>query len=1054
MVAQNTLPIVFDRNHAEAPFSDMVFTSTTALNNYLTDPRRYAGQIAALNEGGDVTLYKLNSARDTWEEVSGGGAGGLDQWSGTTIYAIGDVVWESGTGRVYRAIANHTSDPTFLNDLANWSELSPKDLSSSLIENGNVVVVNGVDATQIDIPQYEGLVIDSYTNPEQAPVINHFVRTAITVTVPDVATTPAKFVWLDSTGAVVFTDILPVHQLLEEFRDKVFVCTTIHSGGVVVAINNAGAVPYNQFGNHIMDLALALGPLNLSGNVFSGVAASLQMQKTAGYTFLINQNVRVNPKNPNVALLGALNPVTFGYTWKNGLGGYNVDAFTNLISPSDYDDGTGTKGSVANNQWSIQRIWLIQPSSVFVHLGQAVYSSKADAIDGLQTEAFEANPALETAIYRGALIVKGNATNLADATQAIFVPADKFGTRFGAGGATGAITDLQQAYINSIDPEFLLTSTIGGISLVDAASPIGSYLFEIQNNARDTRYLGVTDSYVEVTDKDGRFLVEKDISTIWRENFKESNPTDLYTVTGNGTLANKTASPIDGFQSATFTQVAGSAGATIELTNGIALDGDRALDRHVGLLNDFKYSGNTGDIQLRLLESSDDVTYTVVGGNDAYLDLSNTTSSMLAQLGNRFKTDTTHFKIRYTVATENIGAVLEWRNTRLVLDPSETIGLVEREDTITKILSADVTTNTVISDFTISASELTEGKRYFIVGPIYHISSNDGGTSLAVRQGSEVITDLIFNADGPNTEQKTIYMCVEFVADGVNDVTFTLSSASATEYIVGNNTKSESYIQVVNMPTVTERVVFKSGSKIKYAESAAFWGFGQRDGSNRVRLANKETESTDSELISGVLGTGSTATRVTLLKDCMVGAGSNGASSGDVGINIYASNGTLRYRVAESTGIRAGVPVFYPCVAGDYIMMTATADLDNNDLTSFSVVAILAEIDPSALFAVPLSNKVLNGVEYFTGKRVAGAPIMAKTWEDTVLNDATILKTDAKLISSYGSFQYDATNAFSIPFNNGTAFAGVRRNRSTGDIEIESNANYTYEHLTIEYLID
>lgn len=82
MVTKNTLPIQFDRNYAEAPFDGMIFTTTTALNDYLTNPTRYAGQIVALVETGPpaaVTLYVLNTDRTAWEPVGGGAGGGVLQ---------------------------------------------------------------------------------------------------------------------------------------------------------------------------------------------------------------------------------------------------------------------------------------------------------------------------------------------------------------------------------------------------------------------------------------------------------------------------------------------------------------------------------------------------------------------------------------------------------------------------------------------------------------------------------------------------------------------------------------------------------------------------------------------------------------------------------------------------------------------------------------------------------------------------------------------------------------------------------------------------------------
>lgn len=77
-------PLQFLRQYAGPIDTDIVFDTTTDMNNYLTNARRYAGQIVScLDQPG--TLYVLNSARDDWVAVSGG-SGTVDN-----INDIGDV---------------------------------------------------------------------------------------------------------------------------------------------------------------------------------------------------------------------------------------------------------------------------------------------------------------------------------------------------------------------------------------------------------------------------------------------------------------------------------------------------------------------------------------------------------------------------------------------------------------------------------------------------------------------------------------------------------------------------------------------------------------------------------------------------------------------------------------------------------------------------------------------------------------------------------------------------------------------------------------------------
>lgn len=65
-------PLQFKRQF-DAPLDmDLVFTTTQSRNNYLTQPRRYAGQIVTDLEDGKI--YRLNAARDAWFDISLQGA--------------------------------------------------------------------------------------------------------------------------------------------------------------------------------------------------------------------------------------------------------------------------------------------------------------------------------------------------------------------------------------------------------------------------------------------------------------------------------------------------------------------------------------------------------------------------------------------------------------------------------------------------------------------------------------------------------------------------------------------------------------------------------------------------------------------------------------------------------------------------------------------------------------------------------------------------------------------------------------------------------------------
>ena len=67
------------------------------------------------------------------------------------------------------------------------------------------------------------------------------------------------------------------------------------------------------------------------------------------------------------------------------------------------------------------------------------------------------------------------------------------------GGSGGSSATLQTAYANSSNPEIVLNSSVGGLTIRDSSTPLGTNLFEIQNNLGSTTYMAVTVSGLSVT---------------------------------------------------------------------------------------------------------------------------------------------------------------------------------------------------------------------------------------------------------------------------------------------------------------------------------------------------------------------------------------------------------------------------------------------------------------------------------------------------------------------------------------------------------------------------
>jgi hypothetical protein len=209
---------------------------------------------------------------------------------------------------------------------------------------------------------------------------------------------------------------------------------------IVQTVNNE-QLPFAQPVNQLYDLAEAIGFINVSGNEFgpSGVTpASLKFSKTSGEMFKFGSNYNILQTNPHVKTLAAADtasgggyPNQFQYRFSDGTSGPLTDTD---IDPDNLDNGSGGLTALANNQWSVQRIYSFVSNNIKLQRGVESFATKAAAIEGLRSEAYVTEPSIAAnGLLRGWLVVKKGATDLSNTAQAQFLPAPKFGE-----GSTGA----------------------------------------------------------------------------------------------------------------------------------------------------------------------------------------------------------------------------------------------------------------------------------------------------------------------------------------------------------------------------------------------------------------------------------------------------------------------------------------------------------------------------------------------------------------------------------------------------------------------------------------
>lgn len=298
--------------------------------------------------------------------------------------------------------------------------IADKEQASTALLSGGAITINA-DPAKVDITAITARFV---TN---TPTID---PTTVTVTAgpftavafPNIASQPGTYIGLNSSGALVLQNTVFTSA---QRRSIAVLGLAIHSNNVVVNAINQLMAPALQSHNQLLDLVDAVGPLNLSGNDYSANGANLSINKSAGVLFKLGAGYPGTPASPNQVSLAAGTAITFRYRRSNSVEGANVT----LIDPTQYESAPGVLSTLsAASNYSVQRIYVFQSGLTRIQYGQAQYNTMADAINGIRTEPFVVEPNMAAnGIFRGFLVLRRNATNLTDSTQAAFFSVSKFG---------------------------------------------------------------------------------------------------------------------------------------------------------------------------------------------------------------------------------------------------------------------------------------------------------------------------------------------------------------------------------------------------------------------------------------------------------------------------------------------------------------------------------------------------------------------------------------------------------------------------------------------------
>lgn len=327
----------------------------------------------------------------------------------------------------------------------------------------------GAPTTDIDIGAGAGHVLNIHTDPD-APTHTDVSWSATSLTISDLSDGTITWVYMDPAG-VPQQQATPPTPI--QLRENLHLGLVVTFTGAILAFVSA---PY-VFTNPAMQLSElfdAIGTINLSVAISNG-GSGLTLANSGGTLVARGANfdgTAAGRADPNSVAVSSANPQSFRYGTQTT---FNPTLVTD-IDPANYDvAGTITPIPGSSSRATNQRIWIAPDGQWGVQYGTVWYGSITLAISGSSTEAFVDNPTIaqNNSVLVATLSVIKGATDLSDPTHARFLPGSKFGEA-AVGGSGQSVTDVQQAYNNSLDGTITLDATRDAFKLVQPVLTSGS----------------------------------------------------------------------------------------------------------------------------------------------------------------------------------------------------------------------------------------------------------------------------------------------------------------------------------------------------------------------------------------------------------------------------------------------------------------------------------------------------------------------------------------------------------------------------------------------------
>jgi hypothetical protein len=390
---------------------------------------------------------QLDALSSGWVTGTAGTDGNLSKWN-----ADGDLV---GSQLLEVRVINHQS--------------------SGLIFGGEIIK-NALSADQYDISAGNGVIIDNITDPNN-PTVYNVSWPALTGNTPtNLATSNITYIAIDQNGDIQEIGTPPTGT---SRRLLISLGSVAHTNNTTVDTVTNNPDLYVSPISQLRDIEDAVGIIN-NGNIITPDGVGLSIDKTVGSLVFNGINYNIDTAEPSKKTYPAVSSPTIRLRTQTGNG-----ASSTTIDVGNYDvNGTITPMTGVNKagNW---RFFLTLSGDIVAQYPQVAYKSLADATQGLQREPFIIYDNLTTSsVLIGVASILANATDLNDETQAAFFNVSKFG-ELGGAAAGVSTSSLQKAYNNSIEPEILTNSTLGGVTLRRGSAADSDNILEIQNNAGD-----------------------------------------------------------------------------------------------------------------------------------------------------------------------------------------------------------------------------------------------------------------------------------------------------------------------------------------------------------------------------------------------------------------------------------------------------------------------------------------------------------------------------------------------------------------------------------------